>query len=92
MSLKKIVFFLLLCVNLGLVLQLIWGKHGLLVYLEHRAICRDLEEQLLRVQKDNLDLSRRIRLLKTDAVYQQQTVRKELHVVGDREILYLIKP
>ena len=89
---KKIVLFLFVCVNLGLLLHLIWGNHGLLVYLEHRSICRNLEERLQRVQKDNLDLSRRIRLLKTDAAYQQQTVRKELHVVGDRETLYLIKP
>ncbi|MCF8108454.1 MAG: septum formation initiator family protein [Desulfohalobiaceae bacterium] len=92
MNLKRAVFIVLLLLNLGLVLHVIWGEHGLLVYLEHKAIHHELQQRLHAVQMDNRELSRAIRLLKTDTDYQQQTVRQEFHVLGDNEILYLIEP
>ncbi len=92
MNLKIFVFIILLLVNIGLILHLIWGDHALLTYLEHRAIHRNLQERLHQVQQDNRDLSRRIRLLKTDKDYQQQAIRQEFHVVGENEILYMIEP
>ena len=92
MNLKQAVFLALLLLNLGLVFPLIWGEHGLLVYLEHKAIHHKLQQRLHAVQMDNRELSRGIRLLKTDTDYQQQTVRQEFYVVGENEILYLIEP
>ncbi|MCF8037973.1 MAG: septum formation initiator family protein [Desulfohalobiaceae bacterium] len=83
---------MLLTLNLGLALHLIWGENGVLDYQEHKAIRNDLQQRFQRLREENLDLSRRIRLLKTNKDYQELIVRQELHYTGENEILYILKP
>ncbi|MCF8104083.1 MAG: septum formation initiator family protein [Desulfohalobiaceae bacterium] len=82
----------LLVLNLGLALHLIWGENGVLDYREHKAIRNQLLQRLQRLREENLDLSHRIRLLKTNKDYQELIVRQELHYLGQDEILYILNP
>lgn len=92
MFLKKSFTLVLVVLNIGLALHLVWGENGLLALRERRAIRDDLQARLMSIQEENLDLSRRIRLLKTDVHYQELIVRQELQFVESDEILYILKP
>ncbi|MFW6054343.1 MAG: FtsB family cell division protein [Thermodesulfobacteriota bacterium] len=82
----------ILALNIGLALHLIWGENGVLDYREHKAIRSQLQQRFQRLREENLDLSHRIRLLKTDKAYQELIVRQELHYLGQDEILYILNP
>lgn len=76
-------------INLVLFYHMIWSSAGLLVYRELKARHAELEAQVEALEKENLDLSREIRLLQSDNSYVEKKIRQHLHYVRDNELLYL---
>lgn len=85
----KIVLIVLLILNGLLVFHFIWGENGLLATMELKKTEQSMEEQLKEVREANLDLSRKIRLLKRDPEYLEKVIRSEMHFVQPGETLYL---
>lgn len=85
----RLVFCLLVGLNLFLGVQFIWGESGLLEYFHLRDLQQELSARLDRIERENVRLSREIRLLKNDPVYQEKTVRTQMRFVRPGEILYL---
>jgi len=85
----KIVIVALLILNGLLVFHLIWGENSFLTYLERKKISRAMEEDIELVEEANLNLSRKIRLLKNDSEYLEKVIRGELHFVKPDEMIYL---
>ena len=59
------------------------------LYSKQQAVLEEMQSRLERVRKENIELSRKIRLLKNDPAYMEQVVRTRLHYVQDNEIMYL---
>lgn len=86
----RVVFLcLLFAVNCLLCYKAVWGESGFMEYKKMRLEQRAAEEQCLKLDAENMALSREIRLLQTDAAYIEKMVRERLHYLHDNEILYL---
>lgn len=83
------VLIAILLFNGLLLFQLIWGHNGLLRYLELRGTQDRLQRQVTAVQKENVRLSREIRLLKESPAYLEKVIRSEMHYVQPGEVVYL---
>jgi cell division protein FtsB len=78
-----------LLLNLVLCYNLVWGKSGAIAYMELRSRCEVLENRITTAGEQNLELSREIRLLQSDAKYIEKTIRNRLNFVRGNEILYI---
>ncbi len=76
-------------INIVLFYRMVWGGNGVLAFNELRKDYNALEMQIKVVDAQNLQLSRDIRLLKSDNAYVEKMVRQRLHYVRKNEILYL---
>ncbi len=79
----------LIIVNVVLFYRMIWGGSGVLAFNELRKEFRALEFDIAQVDAQNLQLSKEIRLLKSDDAYVEKMIRQRLHYVRKNEILYL---
>jgi len=79
----------ILLFNSFLLFQLIWGNNGLLRYHELKQTEARMQQQSDEVRRDNVRLSREIRLLKNSTAYIEKTIRSEMHYVQPNEIIYL---
>ncbi len=86
---SKGILGVLLIVNVLLVWAIVGGRHGLHPYRQQQAALSQVQSRLEQVREDNIELSRKIRLLKKDDQYKEQTVRTRLHYVHNNEIIYL---
>ncbi len=89
MSWQRIFVGFSLAINGILVYSLIWGSHGLHTYQNLKEQHQDLEERIREVESKNIALSREIRLLQSDAKYQEKIIRNRFNFVKDNEILYI---
>jgi len=87
--LSRIMLIILLAVNILLIWAILRGEQGLGTYREQQARLEEVQARLSQVRKDNIELSRKIRLLKNDDVYVQQMIRTRLHYVHSNEVMYL---
>jgi Septum formation initiator len=78
-----------LVINCVLVYSLIWGSQGLNAYRNLKEQHEVLEEKIKLLDAKNLALSREIRLLQSDAKYQEKVIRNRFNFVKDDEILYI---
>ncbi|MDL2316856.1 septum formation initiator family protein [Desulfovibrio sp. OttesenSCG-928-A18] len=85
---RRIVLIVSILLNLVLVYNLIWGKSGAIAYQDLREQCDSLEARIKTIGEENLELSREIHLLQTDAKYQEKVIRNRLNFVRENEILY----
>ncbi len=85
----KIVLIALLVLNSLLVFHLIWGDNSLLATMQLKKTKKAIERDIEQVKEANLDLSRKIRLLKNDPEYLETMIRREMHWVQPGETLYL---
>ena len=60
-----------------------------MAYRDLKRTYQALEQEIASVDKENLALSREIRLLQTDKQYVEKVVRERLHYVRENELLYL---
>ncbi len=79
----------LLVLNVFLGYRLVAGDTGLLAYFELRDRYRQMERRLAEADDRSRDLSREIRLLRTDREYLEGRIRVRMNYVGEGETLYL---
>ena len=85
----RFMLIILLAVNVLLVWAISFGDRGLGTYRQQQAVLEELQAELRQVREDNVELSRKIRLLNNDRAYLEQRVRTRLHYVHSNEIMYL---
>ena len=83
------ILIVLLAVNVLLIWAILGGEHGLRPYRQQQVVFEQIQSRLDQVREDNIELSRKIRLLKNDDAYLEQKVRTRLHYVQSNEIMYL---
>lgn len=89
MAVRRFVLALAILLNCVFVYNLVWGKSGAIAYKDLKSRCNALEERILEIEKENLALSREIRLLQSDEKYIEKTIRNRLNFVRQNEILYI---
>jgi len=81
-------------VALGLTLLVTWhviyGKHGLSVWLQKRAEDRELRIQIQDLQQENMQLRDRIEHLKSDPDAIEHEAREKLHYAKPGEVIYTL--
>ena len=75
--------------NIALLFKTVWGPTGLAQYQSLKHQYQDLKDKIARLDKENVALSRDIRLMQTDSAYAEKAVRRKLHYLRDNEIVYL---
>lgn len=78
-----------LAVTVILAWSLVWGGQGLKAYNDLKAQHEFLEGRIVELDSRSIALSKEIRLLQSDAKYQEKVIRKRFNFVRDNEILYL---
>ena len=89
MASRVVVLIIFIIVNTTFTYQAVWGKKGL---LEHEAVIaqfNEAQERCARLDRENMALSREIRLLKSDRPYIEKMIREKMRFLHDNEILYL---
>ncbi len=86
---RSFLLIVLALINAVLFGRMVWGPTGLVEYRTLKAQHAGLEKEIADLDRDNLALSREIRLLQSDSRYMERVIRQRLHYVRDNEILYL---
>ncbi len=76
-------------INVVVFYRMVWGDGGILAFNALRQEYAQMQQELARVDAQNVQLSKEIRLLKTDDAYVEKMIRQRLHYVRQNEILYL---
>ena len=85
----RIIFFILLIVNVILAYRVVWSDSGIITYLRLKEEYNKLNEQNEKVKLENIKLSRDIRRLKSDREYLADIIRKKMHYSKKNEIVYI---
>ena len=75
-----------LVVLLGI--HVVFGANGFLAYQKKKAQYRALEQDVQKIQKENDDLTQRIKALKTDPATIEKEAREQLRYARPGEIVY----
>ncbi|MCF8029289.1 MAG: septum formation initiator family protein [Desulfohalobiaceae bacterium] len=89
MMLRRFLILILVGINALLLYQIFAPGKALQQYRDSRKAYSELRRNLKEVERENVRLSRRIRLLQNSTVYQGKVVRSKTGFVGQGEILYL---
>ncbi|MFP4285912.1 MAG: FtsB family cell division protein [Desulfovermiculus sp.] len=85
----RAILTLLLAVNILLVWAILWGERGIEPYRQQQQVLEEVESRLGQVREDNIELSRKVRLLKNNKTYLEHMIRTRLHYVQENEVLYI---
>ena len=85
----RIAVIVVILLNLGLLVRLVWSGQGVFAYLELKARHEMLQQRLDHAEERARELSAEIRRLKNDPEAQEEAVRERMHFVADDEILYI---
>ena len=85
----KIIFMISIVLNVALLSQLTWSAYGITAYWEINEQYNDLEGRIEDFERKNLELSREIRLLKSDKNYIERMIRSRWNFVREDEVLYI---
>lgn len=88
---KLSLLILSVMLNLALLSRIVWGSHSLYTWRVLKEKQHELSQELASLDKKRADLSREIRLLKTDPAYVEKIIRQRLNYVRKNEILYLFE-
>ncbi len=66
-----------------------WGDRGIQPYRQQQQVLEEAESRLGQVREDNIELSRKVRLLKNNKAYLEQMIRTRLHYVQNNEVMYI---
>lgn len=72
-----------------LAIHVIFGANGMVVYQEKKSEYRVLQKDADQLQKENQQLSDRIKALKTDPSAIEKEAREQLHYARPGEVIYL---
>ena len=86
---KRLIFVILLVVNIILIYKIIWSDSGVMAYLKVKDEYRKLYDENEKIKLENIKLSNNIRMLKGDKEYLADIIRKEMHYVKKNEIVYM---
>lgn len=89
MMLRRFLILILVGINAVLLYQIFGPGKVLQQYRDSRKASSELRTELKEVERENVRLSRRIRLLQNSTVYQGKVVRTKTGFVEQGEILYL---
>jgi len=89
MMLRRFLILILVGINVLLLYQIFAPGKALQQYGDSRKAYSELRRDLKEVERENVRLSRRIRLLQNSTVYQGKVVRAKTGFVEQGEILYL---
>ncbi|WP_353617327.1 FtsB family cell division protein [Desulfovulcanus ferrireducens] len=85
----RAVFLLFLLVNIFLICRIIWSDSGIIAYLKVKDTYTKLYEENEKIKNENVKLSNDIRMLKSDTEYLADVIRKEMHYVKKKELIYI---
>lgn len=85
----RLILILLLAVNILLAWTILWGDRGIQPYRQQQQVLEEVESRLGQVREDNIELSRKVRLLKNNKAYLEQMIRTRLHYVQNNEVIYI---
>lgn len=86
---RRVLLAVLVVANLVLLYRIIFSDQGMFAYMDLQQRYERLETRLEETERTSLELSREIRRLKEDPVYQERVVRERLNYVGEDEVLYI---
>jgi len=89
---EKIVLVALVTFALGIAGAAVVGKHGLLTYVNMKNRYAEMQEECLRLRRENEHLRREIRALRTNPDAIEKVAREELGMIKPGEVLYKFKP
>ena len=73
----------------ALLVRVVVGPNGMIVYQRKRAEARQLEQQIQQLQKENDALNQRTKALKTDPATIEREAREQLRYAKPGEVVYL---
>lgn len=76
-------------VNVVLFYRMVWSPNGILAFKDLKEQHTALVAKVAELDRNNVQLSREIRLLQSDNAYVEKMIRQRLHYVRDNEVLYL---
>lgn len=85
----RVILILLFAVNILLAWGILWGERGIQPYRQQQQALEEVETRLGQVREDNIELSRKVRLLKNNTAYLEQMIRTRLHYVQKNEVIYI---
>ncbi len=88
---KKILFFLLCCVNIFMAYKFFDSHSGLPAYKDLKVKIEAVQEKIDDIDVRNRQISSEIRTLKKDDLYVQRLIKRELFYVADNELMYIVK-
>lgn len=74
---------------IGLLLHVVFGANGMVVYREKRDELKTLRSEVDRIQKENEEYSQRIKALKSDPSAIEKEAREQLHYTRPGEMIYI---
>ncbi len=73
----------------GLLVRVVVGPNGMVVYQRKRVEYRRLEQQINELQKENDALTQRTKALKTDPATIEKEAREQLRYAKPGEVIYV---
>ena len=87
-SRRKLATAALFALSIMLAIHVVFGANGFLAYQKKRAEYRELGKDVDRMQKENEQLSQRIKALKSDPATIEREAREQLRYARPGEIVY----
>lgn len=86
---RRLVIGLLVCLNLLLLMRLLWSDQSVFSYLELRSRYERLDRLDREAEERTVQLSREITRLREDPSYQERVVRDRMNYLRKGETLYI---
>ena len=90
-SIEKVILSFLLLTAVVVIIAAVFGKHGLLTYMELDARYQSMQAEVARLKDENTRLKTEIEALKSDPEAIERVAREELGMIKPGEVLYRIK-
>jgi cell division protein FtsB len=89
MKKRRLVFltFFILCF-IYLSISLVFGDMGILKYVELNRTKKNLEKQVVEINRQNEEIKSQIRLLKEDPFYKEKLAREEFGLARPNEYIF----
>ena len=87
-TLQRNAIYILLLVCIALVVHEIFGQHGFLAMRRQQKEVQVLQEQLQRLQQENLELEKQINALRSDPKAIERVAREQMRMARPGEIIY----
>jgi cell division protein FtsB len=89
-TLQRNAIYVLLLVCIALVVHEIFGQHGFLAMRRQQREVEALQQQLQRLQQENLELGRQIKALRSDPKAIERVAREQMRMARPGEIIYTL--